>query len=75
MVAFSHLDVQLKGVHGLLQHRRLLLLRQLDAVHPAPVQLLEAVGAAHAGEGEERKPLFVAQPERLLGNFPQHLTS
>ena len=71
----SHLDVELEGVHGLLQRRLPLLLRQLDAVHPAPVQLLEAVGAAHAGEGEKGKPLFAAQPQRFLGNLPQHLTS
>lgn len=71
----SHLDVELEGRHGLLQHRRLLLLRQLDAVHAAPVQLLEAVGAGHAGEGEKRQPLFAAQPKRLLGDFSQHLSS
>ena len=71
----SHLDVQLEGVHSLLQRRLPLLLRQLDAVHPAPVQLLEAVGAGHAREGEKRKPLFAAQPQGFLGNLPQHLTS
>lgn len=60
--SFAHLDVKLEGGDGLLQHRRPLLLRQLDAVHPAPVQLLEAVGAAHAGKREKRKPLFAAQP-------------
>lgn len=70
----SHLYVQLKGLHGLLQHRGLLLLRQLDAVHPAPVQLLETVGAAHAGEVEEGKPLFAAQTKRFLGNLSQHLS-
>lgn len=75
MRSAPHLDVELEGGDGLLQHRRPLLLRQLDAVHPAPVQLLEAVGAAHTGEGEERKPLFAAQPEGLLGDFPQHLTT
>lgn len=70
-----HLDVQLESFHRLLQHGRPLLLGQLHAVHPAPVQLLEAVGAAHAGEGEERQPLFAAQPQRFLGDFPQHLTA
>lgn len=70
----SHLYVQLKGLHGLLQHRGLLLLRQLDAVHPTPVQLLETVGAADTGEVEEGKPLFAAQTERFLGNLSQHLS-
>lgn len=73
--SWVYLNVQLKGVDGLLQHRRPLPLCQLDAVHPAPVQLFEAVGAGHPWEGEERKPLFAAQSQRLLGNFSQYLTS
>lgn len=73
--SWVYLNVQLEGVDGLLQHRRPLPLCQLDAVHPAPVQLFEAVGAGHPWEGEERKPLFAAQSQRLLGNFSQYLTS
>lgn len=72
---FSHLDVELERRHRLLQHGRPLPLRQLDAVHAAPVQLLEAVWAAHAREGEKWNPLCAAQPKRLLGKFTQHLSS
>lgn len=60
--SFPHLDVELKCVNSLLQQHHPLLLRQLDAVQPAPVQLLESIGAAHARKGEEGEPLFAAQP-------------
>lgn len=56
-----YLNVELKGSEGLLQHRAPLLLRQLHAVHPAAVQLLEQVGAGDARESEERHAIAAAQ--------------
>lgn len=70
-----HLDVQLKGPHCLLQHAVPLLLRQLHAVHPAAIELLEQVGAGNAREGKERQTIGAFQPHGLLGNSAEHLPS
>jgi len=71
--ALSHLDVELEGSEGLLQHAAPLLLCQLHAVHAAPVQLLEEVRAADARKREEGQALSALQPERLLRDAAQHL--
>lgn len=56
-----YLNVELEGSEGLLQHRAPLLLRQLHAVHPAAVQLLEQVGAGDAREGKEPHTVAAGQ--------------
>lgn len=70
-----HLDVELEGSDGLLQHAVPLLLRQLHAVHAAAVELFEQVGAGDAREGEERQTLAPLQAHGLLGDSTQDLTS
>lgn len=70
-----HLNVELKGSDGLLQHAVPLLLRQLHAVHSAAVELLEQVGAGDSGEGKERQTLVALKPHGLLGDSTQDLPS
>ena len=74
-LSVTHLYVELEGCDGLLQHPLALFLGQLDAVHAAPVQLLEEAGAAHGREREERQTLSALQAQGLLGYAPQHLPS
>ena len=74
-ITCPHLNVQLEGSDGLLQHAAPLLLRELHAVHPAAVELLEAVGAGDSEEGKERQTLLVLQPQGLLGHSNQDLAA
>lgn len=71
----TYLNVKLKGSDSLLQHAVPLLLRQLDAVHAAAIQLFEQVGAGHTREGKERQTLAALQPHGLLSNSTQDLPS
>lgn len=74
-VSQPYLNVELEGSDGLLQHLAPLLLRQLHAVHPAAVQLLEQVGAGDTRESEERHTLAAAQLQGFLGDPTQDLPS
>lgn len=74
-IAAAYLNIEFKRPHGLLQDAVPLLLRQLHAVHPAAVQLLEEVGAGHAREGKEGQTLASLQAHGLLGDPAQDLPS
>ena len=59
-ICSAYLDVGLKGPDGFIQQLLALLFGQVDAVHAAAVELLEAVRARYAREGEEGQPFLTA---------------